>query len=195
MLIEMWETIHQHIEWGSRADLYLKMFLDEHSKHLEPDSRALDLGCGVGANCGLLLRHGFEVWANDCSQTAITKTIKNYPGENLHTLVSSFESLTFNDKFFDLIISIASIEQLNSLDLMIELVQKARKWLKPNGKIFFKLLTEPTDQRLFRAPVHLSSEADIAKLMGGFDYHTARTEGITTEGMEFFHFMVLARPK
>ncbi len=98
-------------------------------------------------------------------------------------------------KFFDLVISVASIEQLNDLDLMADLLQKVRMWIKPNGRLFLKLLTEQTDERLFRAPLYLTKDQDLNHLLRGFEYETCKVKGVTPEFMEFSHHLVIGRPK
>lgn len=189
-LVEMWEEIHEHVEWGNTGDSFLKEFLEQHKFY----GNALDLGCGVGANCGLLLNHGLEVWAVDCSETAIEKTKRNYVSDKLHTSVVNFEDMTFPNKFFDLVISIVSIEQLLDFHKIVNLIQNIRHWLRPDGTFYLKLLCEPIDHDLLRAPVHLTTQEDLAQLMDGFAYNVFGCSSTVECGAVVSHWVISATP-
>ena len=69
---ELWEKIHQKVDWGLEPDEVLDLFI----KQYYPDTagkRALDIGCGRGANTLLLAKAGFQVTATDVSSTALKK--------------------------------------------------------------------------------------------------------------------------
>jgi trans-aconitate methyltransferase len=68
-----WEEIHQSRPWGKHPDIHcvrqVKKFLAQHPAPLIP--QALDIGCGAGANTGMMCDDGMEVYAIDSSETAL----------------------------------------------------------------------------------------------------------------------------
>ena len=69
--------------------------------------RFLDLGCGSGRHCELLIKHGYQVYGCDVSSLAIKITIERIRNLNLKGKfeVSNFNSLPYENEFFDVIIA------------------------------------------------------------------------------------------
>ena len=70
---------------------------------LEPGSRLLEVGCGMGMQSGLLWDLGFDVTAVDVSDVAIEYAKKNFPGPRF--LCANLEEAEFAGESFDVIYS------------------------------------------------------------------------------------------
>jgi len=75
-----WEAIHQSRHWGTYPDIHVvrqvKKFMAGFTEsmkyvpfHVKPD--ALDIGCGAGANTGMMCDEDMRVYAFDSSATAL----------------------------------------------------------------------------------------------------------------------------
>ena len=92
------------------------------AKPFKSPVRALDIGCAKGYLVKMLRLEGIEAYGVDISEYAI----QNSPSEirqYLHRVDVETESLPFPEKFFDMIISIATFEHLQQ-KICLSLYQK-----------------------------------------------------------------------
>ena len=78
-------------------------------KHVWPQRRAFDLGCGNGATCNMLSILGFDVTGVDTSETGIANGQKAYPHVNIR-VGSAYDDLAAQYGTFPLVVSLEAIE-------------------------------------------------------------------------------------
>jgi ubiquinone/menaquinone biosynthesis C-methylase UbiE len=112
-------------------------FFDSATTTERKNIRILELGCGSGANLWMMAREGFDTYGIDLSQGAI-----DLAGQMLShwqtqaTLVQgSFESLPFDDKYFDVIVDVFSTNCL-AQEPFKACLKEVKRCLKPGGKYF-----------------------------------------------------------
>lgn len=166
---ELWEQIHQNMDWGLEPD----PLLDEFIKQYYPDAagkQALDIGCGRGANTMLLAKTGFRVIATDFSLTALKKMRELLTNDlDVVPILTDITTTSFSPNVFDLIVDAMSLSQLPETDIAA-VIGKTRDWLKPGGWLFSKLAREPFSRNLVRAPIYPVDEVFIRKAFAGFVY-------------------------
>lgn len=107
-----WEAIHKARDWGKIPDQYLGAFICSQLKsgELSPDSRVLDIGCGLGANATFFnclgdVYLGLDNYTGiDISESAVFKCKARFlQNERLKFIQSPFLEYDSEEKF-DLII-------------------------------------------------------------------------------------------
>jgi 2-polyprenyl-3-methyl-5-hydroxy-6-metoxy-1,4-benzoquinol methylase len=78
-------------------------------KHVWPQRRAFDLGCGNGATCNMLSILGFDVTGVDTSETGIANGRKAYPHVKIH-VGSAYDDLAAQYGTFPLVVSLEVLE-------------------------------------------------------------------------------------
>lgn len=190
---ELWEKIHQSMDWGLEPDPLLEDFVKTHYPDAR-DMRVLDIGCGRGANTLLLAKTGFQVVAADVSFTALKKMREIYIEDlDIIPTLADITTTLFPPNWFDLIVDVVSLSQLPETDIAA-VIGKARDWLKPGGRLFSKLATAPFDSNLTRAPLYLVDETFIGKSFNGFSYdYQPITNFVTSEQLEANYWLVHAK--
>ena len=93
------------------------------------NQKVLDLGCGSGRHSELLIKQGYQVYGCDVSAAAIKMTMERIRMLNLKGKfeVSYFNSLPYENEFFDMIIAWHSI-YYNNFEILywVSLHQKRR---------------------------------------------------------------------
>lgn len=178
---ELWEKIHQNMDWGLEPDPLLDLFIKQY--YPNPAGKvALDIGCGRGANTLLLAKAGFRVIAADFSLTALKKMRELLTNDlDVVPIMTDITATRFNPNVFDLIVDVVSLSQLPETDIAA-VIGKARGWLKPGGRMFSKLAATPFSSSLARAPLYLVDETFIRKAFAGFVY---AAKHIKTQVSEF----------
>lgn len=104
----------------------------------------LDAGCGGGRNLVYLLREGYEVFGADASAEAIeyvrsvaAKLAPNLDAENFR--VEPIETMSFPDKFADVVISNAVLHFARDDAHFEAMVQGLWRVLRPGGLLFCRL--------------------------------------------------------
>lgn len=82
------------------------------AKELVKDMRVLDVACGEGYGSNMLAETAKEVIGVDISKEAIEQANEKYSKENLSFKVMDAEGLSFDDNYFDAIVSFETIEHL-----------------------------------------------------------------------------------
>jgi ubiquinone/menaquinone biosynthesis C-methylase UbiE len=133
-----WEQIHEANEWGRYPSEEVVRFVARNYYKADRKSiKILDLGCGAGANTWYLAKEGFDVYAVDGSNSAITKTNNLLKSMNLsaNLFVCDVAHLPFSEEYFDVIIDCACIYS-NTIFGIKEIIQECYRVLKYHGKIF-----------------------------------------------------------
>ncbi len=113
-----WEKEHASREWHRQRDPRIEQLIDEHFNPTELSRmRALDLGCGSGANAFPLARKGFIVDAVDGSESAIRRCLRFKvdeinTAERINFSLGDVTNLPYSDGIFDLVIDVATLECL-----------------------------------------------------------------------------------
>ena len=105
-------------EGGARADLVELVEGGELTPERLPPGRAIDLGCGSGANAVYLARHGFEVVGVDFSPIALAKARRHADVSGVASRVRFVEgdltapSIPGVDGPFDLLVDYGTLDDL-----------------------------------------------------------------------------------
>jgi len=102
--------------------------------------RALDLGCGNGANVLFLKKMGYDAYGIDISKTAVelgnSLMLKNGFARNL--ICCDMEDLDFKNDYFDIIISHAALDHIR-VSKFKRVLEKIKEKLADQGYIFITL--------------------------------------------------------
>lgn len=103
---------HFHVPWdmGARDELVSLV----ESQTIQP-GRAIDLGCGTGANAIFLAKHGFEVTGVDFAQAAIEKARQraNEAGVQVRFIVDDLTDLRQVSGAFDFLLDYGVLDDLS----------------------------------------------------------------------------------
>lgn len=109
--------------------------------------KVLDAGCGSGRNIIYFLRNGYEVYAIDPNAEAVhavkalaKKIAPAIPQSNF--IVSTAESLSFDDQSFDLVICSAVLHFADSEAHFDNMLRSMWRVLKPGGYLFARLASD-----------------------------------------------------
>jgi SAM-dependent methyltransferase len=110
--------------------------------HLQPGTRALDVGCGNGRHAFEALRHGAEVVATDLDATALAEVERMAEamrlagevadGGSLRTVRADARQLPFEDAEFDVVIAAEVLEHIAEDGAAIA---ELRRVLRPGGQL------------------------------------------------------------
>lgn len=106
-------------------------------RHALSPGRAIDLGCGTGANAIYLAQHGFEVTGVDFAEAAIEKARKRAAaaGVQVHFLVDDLTNLRYVSGKFDFLLDYGVLDDLRLpqrklyLQAMLPLTQPGSQYL------------------------------------------------------------------
>ena len=119
--------------------------------------RVLDAGCGHGRNLPYLLTHGFEVFATDADEAAVTATRRLFadlaphlPVGNVHR--GAVESLPFGDGSVDAVISSAVLHFARDDEHFRAMAGEMWRVLAPGGLFFARLASSIGIERRLAAP-------------------------------------------
>ena len=100
--------------------------------HLKSSGRVLDIACGLGYGSALLANICTEVIGADIDPKAITMAADNYSAlNNVRFVVADCQRLSFDDEYFDAVVSFETIEHVNAHSYLTEI----RRVLKPNSTL------------------------------------------------------------
>lgn len=142
-IVQVWDTIHKSRVWGSYPNEAIIRLVKR--ARFEPYARALDIGCGAGANTWFLARENFTVTGIDGSATALIRAADRIARDGLHAdLVQGVIPDVFKgirDKSFDLAVDSYCLYLL-SLDEMFTAINEVHRILRPGGR-FISLVFAP----------------------------------------------------
>lgn len=114
------------------TQLYQYQYIEPY---LKSSNAVLDVACGTGYGSKFLVEHNAVVYGVDISNEVINFATHRYP--EIQFIQSSADNLPFEDNFFDVIVSVETVEHIHD---DISFLKEVHRVLKPNGKI---LLTTP----------------------------------------------------
>jgi len=127
-----------NVENRAAFDLRGEQFTNELKRLIEPNSVALDLGCGIGRVERFLASHCKEIYGVDVSGKMIKLAKRNVIYENVHFHKNNGRDLSaFPDKRFDFIFSVAVLQHIEKEDALFYLMEIYRV-LKENGKVYLQ---------------------------------------------------------
>lgn len=134
-----WEKIHSEQEWGHYpSEMVIRFVARNYYKAQRDQVKILDFGCGAGANTWYLAREGFDVYAFDGSQSAVSKAEKYLQKEgysSVHFDVMDGIDITYKNEFFDCVIDSVCI-YANMKEYIVKMYEQVYRVLKKGGKIF-----------------------------------------------------------
>ena len=132
--------------------------------------RILDMGCGSGASVCFLAAEGFSVYGIDGSKSAINISKKRLENKNLEAelLLGDFQTLPFEDHFFNCVIDIASLQH-NDNNSIKSALSEVYRILNPNGKYFVMLIKSSKDLSDKNFYTNYLDDNSIKKLFYQFD--------------------------
>jgi len=150
--IARWNRAFADRSWGRYPPEELVRFIARTFPEIEKRKslRALEVGCGPGANLWYLAREGFTIAGIDGSANAIALAGKRLYAEALVTSsaqanlkVGNFARLPWPDDVFDVVIDIEAI-CCNTLPVIRLVLAEIKRVLKPGGWFFAKMFGPKT---------------------------------------------------
>lgn len=134
--VSQWNQWH---EWNAPRYPHSKVIqyvLRHFSERRIPAPKALDLGCGSGANTAFLAETGFDVDAVDIAPIAVERTKHLLDSRSLraHVAVAGIEEVDFRSATFDLIVSVGVLEFIDNT-WFAECLRRIEESLTANGRV------------------------------------------------------------
>lgn len=101
---------------------------------IKENDRVLDCACGSGYGSKLLKERASKIIGVDISKEAISYAEDHYKDENIEFFEKSIDDLAFEDNYFDVGVSIETIEHVSN-DVASKFLKKLASWVKPGGII------------------------------------------------------------
>src|SRR5882672_1286279 len=172
-------------------------FLAFLAKHYwgEESLEFLDLGCGISNNALFLASKGYKVTAVDYSMSACQKLYYNLIGnhkELIRVMHADATKLKFEPASFDCILAVNLFDYLD-LDEACSITRVARDWLKPNGRLFARMLAQDLPEQVRHRGVEwkVYSPQEMSQLFIGYDAHH-RPETQYLEGLAVNNWIISA---
>lgn len=132
----MWDKKHsagEHAEWKDDP----RPFAREVAENLQPHTRLLELGCGVGSDARFFANHGVDVVASDFSQVVIDQNNAQAHPDNLEfTTLDITDTYPFADELFDAVYAHLSLHYYND-ETTRKIFTEIHRVLKPEGMLYF----------------------------------------------------------
>lgn len=139
---EFSQTRNRQSEW-----YHVRRFLEFcHQDHIKKQEKAhhihmLDAGCGNGRNMILSKKiwSGFRPYGIDFCENFVNEVqYKGYP-----CIHSSILNMPFPEQTFDVVISIAVIHHLSTMERRVQAIEECFRVLKPGGHFYYTLWSTP----------------------------------------------------
>lgn len=189
-----WEKLYRGPSSPLSPDASLLAFLAEHYWGKE-DVKFLDLGCGISNNTLFLASKGFNVVAVDYSMAACQRLAYNLVGQCKDLVRIQHADVTkirFEPSSFDCVLAINLFDYLES-DEAYSLALTIRDWLKPDGRLFAKMLAQDPPEQIRHQDVKwwIYSPKEMSQLFVGYDAHH-RPETQYLEGLAVNNWIISA---
>ncbi len=181
-----WEAAHQDRHWGRWPNENLVRFVSKHYGASKGKARFLEIGCGAGAQLRFLASEGYEAWGIDQSPKAVERASDLLALEGLDDLAfatqQSIFDLTAIDPPFDCLIDVACLQHVH-FDKAKALLQRARGWLTPKGRIFSLMAAADGDHESVggHGYVRMAFLHEIESMFAGYSVEIGH-EAITRPG-------------
>jgi ubiquinone/menaquinone biosynthesis C-methylase UbiE len=116
-----------------RGNLQTNLEFLAQTNMLKPGDKVLEIGCGIGSVVFELSKQGYDVTGTDISNAAITYGLKKYGDIRLE--VQPAETLPYEDKSFDVVLSFDLFEHIAQIDRHVSEVARV---LRPGGSYLFQ---------------------------------------------------------
>jgi len=100
------------------------------------EEKVLDIGAGIGQSMIALSKAGFDTYGIEPSESFYKRAIEKMNIDSSRLKLASIENIDYPENYFDLIMFSAVLEHVYDPS---ESIQKAMKWLKPNGIIWIEV--------------------------------------------------------
>lgn len=175
MFDPVWETLHQR-GWGRWPSEHIVRFAALYKREMGADfekrNRALDIGCGAGADSRMLFEEGFRVRGVDGSESAIANAKKHVPeGEFFH---GDFEFIkVFAPEMFDIAIDDVSLcADPKNFERNLEIISRK---LKKDGR-FFSIVPNKLHREFKEHSPTLTLTEEEARALYGTFFPTIRVD-------------------
>jgi ubiquinone/menaquinone biosynthesis C-methylase UbiE len=142
--------------WKRRYDFALE--------YIKKNDVVLDLACGLGENTHMISEKCREVIGADIDKHFIAYCKKKWPAIDFHNLDVT-ESLPFGDEYFDVVVSIETLEHLPTLNSVIKALLNFVRVLKPGGTL---ITSGPNCQVSGKVPYIALAKVWLRRLIGPF---------------------------
>ena len=199
-----WDAVHRERQWATNPCEHLCRFVATNYPGERAGLRALDLGCGAGAQTFFMASRRFRVAGIDGSAAAIDRCAdrgweRSFPKqrEDLPTFeVADMTSLPFPHNEFDLAVDVASLQCLDHADA-VKAMAEVHRVLKPGGRLFSYTSRVGTSLAVHRnMPVRSMARQEVHALYGKhFDVRTVDTDTHTRDNgaLVVSHWIIVAR--
>jgi ubiquinone/menaquinone biosynthesis C-methylase UbiE len=133
----------------------LLRFLGRHyfslPKQERAEMRALEVGCGTGANLWMIAKEGFDTYGIDLSPAGLrlcNKMLDDW-AVSANLAEGSMTSLPYDDSFFDVVVDVVSSYCLNEKEF-VQFLDEVTRTTKPGGRFFSFTPSQNSDS--FREP-------------------------------------------
>ncbi len=107
--------------------------------------KVLDIGCGGGRNTEMLVRFGFDTSACDLHKSMVDFTKKRIAAFDKKAaqkiIFASMLSLSYDDNFFDYVVSNGVFHNANCLDELKSAIKEASRVLKNRGVLILNIFS------------------------------------------------------
>ena len=137
--MSIWEKTFASRTWGEYPPEELVRIVKNHTKDIKKRTKCLELGCGPGANAGLLIESYTEYHAIDISETAIKKLSTRYTiSDKRNLVVGDFKKLPWSDNTFDFVCDNFSLYANTTENIDLAIKETARVLVQ--GGLFYSRL-------------------------------------------------------
>lgn len=143
---ETWEEIHAAQDWGKYpSEQVIRFVARNYYRKKRQDVKILDFGCGGGNHTWYLAREGFDTYAFDGSESAVSLVNKRLKEDGLQADVQVRDALEleYEEEFFDCVID-SAVVYANTCENIAAMYQEIYGLLKPGGKLFSISFTTKT---------------------------------------------------
>lgn len=122
--VDYWDRKHDEYQETLELDKF-KLF--NVANHIQDETSVLDLGCGDGEFCRMLkqIRSGCKVTGVDFSEKAIIKAVQK--GGGIYYYTKDVLRTGFNDKEFDCVVCLETLEHMENPDKLAEEIARIGK--------------------------------------------------------------------
>lgn len=189
-----WEEIHKAKTWGRYPSEHVIRYVFRNFPHRN-DLKALDLGCGNGAQSMFLSREGFYVEAIDGSQSAIDRITKRKfmddTLDNLHPKVGDVCELPYESNVFDLVVDCCTLQHIN-IPEAVNAISEAVRVLKSGGKMI-SITARWDDSSEADTPMRRMRLYEVNELYKPLRQPVVEKSSYTDNGVSISHWIVTGR--
>ena len=139
-----------------------KMRYDFAIQHIRGDDVVLDCACGLGENTHMIAQHCRKAVGADIDSHFIEHCKEEWPDIDFYC-VDVTRDLPFPDDYFDVVVSIETLEHLPTLSSVKTALSNFRRVLKPGGTF---IASSPNREMVGEVPATALAKTWLRKLVG-----------------------------